>query len=171
MKRNLLFFAIAILTIGFYSCKNVANYPIDKPSADIKEDRLWGKWKFVEDTNKNNFYQVIDYSKHCPECRYHVQFWDRGGKNRTYEANVHFSMIGDNIFINVPYWEGEFQNKGYFFLRVLEMNNDFTKFTTATVQYPNMRDLKSSEEVRALIAKNLNNPKFYYDTVHFYKVQ
>jgi hypothetical protein len=153
----------------FLSCKSVSKYPIDEVSLNNLDDRIIGKWKFEEDTNKNNFYEVIPRKEPYKTDRYHVKFWDRGGKNPTYEANIHFSKIGNVTFINVPYWEGNFTHKGYFFLRILETNADFTRMTTTTVYDTTLWELTSQAAVRERITRNLNNPSYYYDTVHFYK--
>ena len=147
----------------------MAQYPIDAPSMENLEDGIRGKWKFEEDTNKNNFYEIIRGTPYA-EDRYHIMFWDRGGTNATYESNMHFSKIGTTLFINVPYFERGFTHKGYFFLKILNVNADFTKMTVATVHDTSLWDL-SEAEVRERITRNVNNPAYYFDTVHLYKVK
>jgi len=169
MKQYKILWAISLLAIISIGCKSVANYPISNYIATYQDSRIIGNWKFIEDTDKRNFYEVR--KAHIDTGGFHVKFWDRGGTNPTYEANMYFSKIGGSLFINVPYWEGHFNNQGYFFLRVLEVNADFTKMTTATLYDTTLRSLGSSTEVRERIAKNLNNPAYYYDTAHFYKVK
>jgi hypothetical protein len=166
---------LVVLTLLSSGCKNVAKFPIDDPSTSNLDDGLIGKWKFDEDTDKRNFYEV--YRKDAPydPLKYHVRFWNRGGTNPTYEANVYLSKIDGVRFINVPYWEdgGEgahFSHLGYFFLKILKVNADFTKMTTATVYDTTMWELNQSG-VKQRITRNLNNPAFYYDTVHFYKMK
>jgi len=147
----------------------VARYPIDDPSIENLNDGILGRWKFEEDTNKNNFYEIIRGAPYAVD-RYHILFWDRGGTNPTYESNMHFSKIGKARFINVPYFEGHFSHKGYFFLKILAVNADFTKMTAATVHDTTLWNLDKAG-VKQRIASNVNNPAYYYDTVHFYKVK
>ncbi|MCW3120571.1 MAG: hypothetical protein JWQ38_63 [Flavipsychrobacter sp.] len=163
-----------ITTILSTGCKSVAKFPIDAPSMGNLEDGLIGKWKFEEDTDKRNYYEVVRGGSYATD-KYHVFFWNRGGTNPTYEGNVHISKINGARFINVPYWENNgkdahFSNAGYFFLRILQVNTDFTKMTTATVHDTTMRALNQAE-LKQRITKNINNPVFYYDTVHFYKMK
>jgi len=73
----------------------MAKYPIDAPSMDNLNDGILGRWKFEEDTNKNNFYEIIRRKPYALD-KYHIKFWDRGGTNPSYEANMHFSKIGNN---------------------------------------------------------------------------
>ena len=162
---------VIVLIALMVGCKSIANYPIDAPSSANIDDRIIGKWKFLEDTDKRNFYDVEKTYQNFSPNEYHVKFWNRGGTNPTYEANIHFSRIGNSLFLNIPYWEGHFENMGYFFLKILDVNADYTKMTTATVYDTTLRSLKNSAEVRERITKNLNNPAFYNDTVHFYKVK
>ena len=168
MKKYLAYI-LAALFIFSIGCKSVARYPIDDPSTANLDDRILGRWKFEEDTNKNNFYEVIRRQPYAMD-RYHVKLWDRGGTNPTYEANMHFSKIGDARFINVPYFEKGFTHMGFFFLKILEVNADFTKMTTATVHDTTLWELNQAG-VKQRITRNVNNPSYYYDTVHFYKVQ
>jgi hypothetical protein len=163
MKTVLYILLVCLLAIG---CKNVANYPITEPSATATDARVTGKWQFEEDTNKNNYYEVYPAHSDYPHS-YHIRFWNRGGTNPTYESNLHFSDVNGVRFINVPYFgNGPLQ---YGFLKILESNSDFTKFTAAVVGDEKMEQIKSAEKLKAHIIKNINNPKFYSDTVHFFK--
>jgi len=175
MKNRLLLALAAVIALNLCSCKNVATYPISEPSEKCSENRIEGIWKFREDTNSNNFYEVYRRDSTWKKS-YHVRFWNRGGTNPTYEANIHFSKIGQTMFINVPYWEFDEEhdnysaNRGYGFLKILDHNETFDQMTVAPVNDSTMRYLKNSEEVRAYITKNLNNPAFYQTPKHFYKV-
>ena len=163
-------YLILALAIFSYGCKSVARFPLEDPLATSMEDRIIGKWKFLEDTDQRNFYEVAKASIGGPNS-YHVKFWNRGGTNPTYEANIFFSKLGNNRFINVPYWEGHFDHKGFFFLRILDVSADFSKMTTATVLDTTLWTLDGKEHVRERIMKNVANPAYYYDTIHFYKVK
>ncbi len=156
-----------------YGCSNISIYPISAPSEHVVEDRVIAKWKFLEDTNTHNFYEVYQAHVNYPN-QYHIRFWNRGGTNPTYESNGHFSKIDDEQFFNLPYFEPGtngtfFQNEGYIFLRLLDVNNEFDKITASVVGDTTMRQLRNSEEVLNYVKKNLNNPKFYSDTIHLIK--
>lgn len=166
MKKYIsIIFALSVIFIA--GCKSVANYPIDDPLAANADDRLIGKWKFREDTNKLNFYTI---RKSETPYKYHAQFWNRSGTNPTYEGSVYFSKIDNSLFLNIPCWEEEEEKMTYFFLKILAVNADYSQLTTATVFDTTMSTLKSKAEVRERIMKNLDNPEFYSDTVHFYKI-
>lgn len=167
--KKLLFILLLLPLFADGQVRNfVAQFPIDAPSMENLNDGIRGRWKFVEDTNKGNFYEVIR-GKPYAEDKYHLKFWDRGGKNPTYESNMHFSKIGNILFINVPYFEGDFSHQGFFFLRVLDINPDFTKMTAELVHDTNLWNLKQAE-VKQRISQNINNRAYYSDTLHFYKV-
>ncbi len=168
MKTQIINLISLLGVLLLFSCKNVSTFPISAPSAANVEDRLIGKWKFTEDTNKHNFYAVT--AGYTPNC-YHVKFWNRGGTNPTFEAEMHCSKIGSSMFINVPYWEDGFTNRGFIFLKVLNTNADFSTMTTAAVADTTMRRLKNSDAVKAYVTKHLNDPHFYRDTAHFFKVK
>jgi hypothetical protein len=168
MIRTILYVLSAIILLSL-GCKSVAKFPIDEPSMANLEDGLIGRWKFEEDTDKRNFYEIQRGDPYRSD-RYHIKFWNRGGTNPTYEWNIHVSKIDGIQFINVPYYrEGPRTHEGYLFLRILDANKDFTKMTTTTVYDTTMWELDQAE-VKERIRKNLNNPSFYYDTVHFYKI-
>lgn len=166
-----------LFSLIIFSCGTPSVYPIDNPSAKTKDNRIIGKWKYENDTNKANFYAI---SKSVDPYKYHVKFWNRGGTNPTYEANIYFSKIGKTKFINVPYWEKTSQtgddfkdwtNRGYFFLRILKINKDFTRITTATVNDEKIKAIKSKAELRRYLSKNINNPNICSDTASFYKLK
>ena len=161
---------LLLLLAGAAGVRNVvARFPIDEPSADNLHDGLVGKWKFEEDTNRNNFYEVIRKKPYALD-RYHLRFWDHGGTHPTYEANLHFSKVGNALFINMPYFEENFTRKGFFFLKVLDTNSGFTKITAAIVGDNTLWE-QSEAGVKQRIAKNMNNPSYFSDTIHLYKLQ
>lgn len=129
----------------------------------------------VEDTNKHNFYEI---TQSVEDDKYHVRFFNRGGTNPTYETNIFFSEIevagkSKVKFLNVPYWKktlGKWDNKGYFFVRVLESSDDFSSITTATVNDTELSHKGAESEVKEYVLENIDNPEMYSDTVHFYKV-
>lgn len=152
----------------YCSCDNISTYPISQPDASLDDDRLIGKWKFEEDTNKNNFYEV--YASDYPH-QYHVRFWNRGGTNPTYEANVYYSNVQGYRFLNIPYFSDPLEGHWYIFLRVLDINEDGSKMTGAVVGDETMRKLQSEKEVYGYVARNIDNRNFYLDTVHLFKVK
>ena len=169
----------AVIFLAFFAaCGTPSAFPVSEPTAATVDDRIVGKWKYVEDTNKLNFYEVYKARGAESKYEYHVRFWNRGGTNPTYEANIHLSSLKDHQFINVPFWEkvgdkgdhNDWQNRGYFFLKILEQNNDFTRITTATVKSTELLKVQSSAEARTFLLQNLNNPRVFSDTAHFYKV-
>lgn len=164
MKHYML---IVLAAVAFAGCRSFAKYPMAAPSADNMDDRLVGKWKLREDTNSNNFYEV--YKSSAEPNVYHIRFWDRGGKNPTYETELFVTKVGMETFLNVGYFEPDFVNTGYFFLRVLRADADFNQLTAATVADTTLRYLHSKEEVGERIAENVHRAAFYSDTVHLYK--
>lgn len=167
MNIRLLIPVFVILSV-YCSCDNISTYPISQPDASLDDDRLIGKWKFEEDTNKNNFYEV--YESAYPH-QYHVRFWNRGGTNPTYEGNVYYSKVQGDRFLNIPYFTNPLEGHWYIFLRILDINKDGSKMTGAVVGDENMLKLQSEKEAYNYIAENKNMPEFYLDTVHLFKVK
>ena len=56
--KNLLLSAVSVLVIYSSSCNSVAQFPINEPATDTFNKGFVGKWKFEEDSNKNNYYQI-----------------------------------------------------------------------------------------------------------------
>lgn len=168
--RNLLFILLLLPMMVDGQIKNgLAKYPIDEPSMENLNDWIIGRWKYTEDTNKNNFYEIIRRKPYQPD-RYHIKFWNRGGTNASYESSIHFSKVGESLFINVPSVEMSFTNRCFFFLRVLDINADYTEITAALVTDKTMMDL-DEHQVRIHIEDNMYDPAFYSDTVHLYKMK
>jgi len=57
-------------------------------------------------------------------------------------------------------------HNSYFFLKILDVNADLTKMAAATVH-----DTTLWKGVRQRITRNVSNPAYYFDTVHFYKIR
>lgn len=158
---------ILLLTIMLtVSCKNVANFPITPPGATATDDRIIGKWQFKEDTNASNYYEV--YSGYEANT-YHIRFWDRGGVNPSYESNLHFSDVKGIRFINIPYFE-EIGFMQYGFLKILDIDRDYTKITAAVVGDTTLSLITSQKALRKRIIKKMSNKNFYSDTIHLYKI-
>jgi hypothetical protein len=172
MKQAAFIFLMVVLTWCGWGCKSTATYPIDEPMAATMNNGILGKWKIEEDTDKRNYYLVEPGLHERAVDRYHIKFYNRGGTNRTYESELYYSLVKGQPFINIKYaeWGGDaFKNEGFFFLKVLEVNKDYSKLTLAMVADTTMGALKNSAEVKKRITTNLNNPKFYTDTVHLFK--
>ncbi len=158
--------ALSLLT----ACRNVARFPIAEPDKALLDDRITGRWKFHEDTNSRNFYEIIPRRQPYMLDRYHLKFWNRNGTNPTYEGNMHFSKIDGVLFANVPYFEDDFTHQGFIFLRILDINATYDEVTAAVVGDTTLWLLNSQAEVRERIQKNMNKPSFYSDTFNFYKM-
>lgn len=169
--------SIVLSIMLLYSCGTPSPFPLTLPSNAFAEDRIVGNWKMEEDTNTKNFYEVKQRDT-VDRFNYHVRFFNRGGSNPTYEANIFFSDVGNTKFINVPYWvdvdgPGDlmgWDNRGFFFVRIIDANDDYTRLTTATVNTATLKEFSNSILLKKYIEMNINNPDIYSDTVHFYKV-
>jgi hypothetical protein len=58
---------------------------------------------------------------------------------------MHFSKIGELWFINVPYFEKGFSRMGYFFLKVIDVNSDFTSITAVVYNDKTLWNLSQDE--------------------------
>jgi hypothetical protein len=164
MKYSFLF--SALVSLAFFSCKYTSTFPIDEPKKECMNDAIVGKWKLVEDTNGNNFYEI--YKSKFNPYSYHIRFWNRGGRNPTYEADAFFSCLESSSFLNVPYWEYDLdKNRGYFFLKILSISKDSAAVTM--VADDNLRVLPGKEAVRQRITANMSRPEYYIYNFHFYK--
>jgi len=106
---------------------------------------------------------------------YYLTRQENDGTNPHYfQWHSYLSKIGNVRFLNVAYRNVEKEAKdgtreeGYFFVKVIKLTQD--SLVTAIVADPTLRFLKNTSEVRSRIAKHLNNPYYYSDTLHFYKV-
>jgi len=172
--KNLLLIAFSALVVFLPCCKSVAWYPMDAPSAELMNDKVIGKWRVEEDTDKNNYFEVARSQR---DYMYDVTYWNMGGANPVYKTNLFFSKINNFLFLNVTCWKDEradsiyAQEAGYCFEKILKVDPEFTKMTMVTATDTSLAGLNSSLEVFNRVAKNLNVKSFYGDTVHFYKLK
>ena len=111
---------------------------------------------------------------------YYITRMDAHGKNPHYQQwSVFLSKVNNATFLNIPYRyvpskDGHFisgqTKQGFFFLRLIKINAAYDTITTAIISDTTLVHLTSSKEVRNRVEKNVNNPAFYSDTLHFYKV-
>lgn len=168
------FLQIFLFSVIFFSCKNVARYPMDEPMSDLVNDKILGKWQAEEDTDKSN---IIIITKSSDSFKYDLKYWEHGGTNPTYESQIFFSKINDALFLNVACWDDVrndkvyYQKVGYMFFKVVYATPDFSKLALTNVADTSLQSTHSTLEVFNKIARNLNNKAYYEDTIHFYKVQ
>ena len=55
-------------------------------------------------------------------------------------------------------------------MRLININAARDSITTAVVADTTLKSLGSEKQIRRRIAENIDNPVFYSDMVHFYKV-
>ena len=140
--------------------------------AIVKVDtNLIGIWKMAEDTDAHNYFVIEKYNDY----QYAVTYMNRGGSNRTYENfAAFFSEIGSTKFFNVGYnyydKQTETSDVGYFFLKVINIDQRGFDMTLALVSDTTMKKISSQKGVRERIAKNLNNLSFYDKHIHFHKI-
>ena len=173
MKRLFfLFCSVVLITAPMIGCKSYSRFPIDEHTIVRVDTNLIGIWKMKEDTDKHNYF-VIERRN---DYEYAVTYMNKGGSNRTYENfPAYFSEISNSRFFNVGYrnydWESHKDiEEGYFFLKVIDIDQRGFNMTLALVSDTTMKYITSSKEVRERITKNLNNPNFYDKPVHFHKI-
>jgi len=187
MRKAALYCLIMAAAAG---CKSIAKYPIDAKPAVAVDTALLGSWTAAEDTDQANHIVIQNFWDAHPSGEgvnqvdkkygYYLSYMHMHGQYATYHHFESFqSKVGSAMFFNLPYRNEVTDKKtgastgdvvrGYFFVRILSMNAAHTEMVTAMVADTTMTKLKSSKEVRAYITKNLNNPKFYSDTLHFRK--
>ena len=177
-------YCISILLITLIAgCKSYSKYTIDDRPLIKIDTSLFGTWKAREDTDTKNFILIQNFydvahkykemhSDSSDEVKnkdfdYYITYFDRNGRNPHYQQwTVFLSKINSAIFLNSNYRYEE--TYGYFFIRLIKIVHD--TITTSIVADTTLKYLTSSKEVRNRIAKNINNPGFYSDTLHFYKV-
>jgi len=131
----------------------------------------------IRATYGNNY----PYYNEIKNCSYFITDMDMHGQRRYYQQFYGFlSGIGASMFLNETYnyvpkgADGNYRSndgvKGYFFIRLLKVNAKHDRITTAIVADTTLKYLRNSAEVRSRIEKNINNPAFYSDTLHWYKV-
>jgi hypothetical protein len=188
MKRLFQLVSILLFTLFMVCCKSYSKYTIDEKPLIKIDTGLLGIWRAIEDTDKANFilvqnnydvkHRLADYNP--DDYSYYITYMDRHGKNPHFQQFATFISEIENIkFLNVlyhytPYVDHHFiENEsasGYFFVRLIDLSADHRKITTAIIADTTLKDITSSKEVKTRIMKNINNPTFYSDTLHFYKV-
>ena len=196
MVKNFYCCIVIMFIFWMVGCKSYSKYTIDsKPSIKI-DTGLLGIWKAVEDTDKANFIliQNLDDAEYKIEEKwrkknksyetrdydYYLTYMHQHGSHPHYRQFTAFlSTVNKSKFLNVayyytPYVKGHPINnqseEGYFFVRLVHLSRKYDTLVTAIVADTTLKYLKSSAEVRERITKNVNNPAFYSDTLHFYKV-
>lgn len=174
---------LAVLSFSFVVCKAqqdllweqtmlnkyCAKFSLDEPHIPADTD-LIAIWKMQEDVDEHNYFVVERYKYD----QFVFTYMNRGGSNRTYEnGGAFFSKIGNvpsvaTDFINVGCYNRETNSMGYFFLKA-EVGNRGWDITLSLVADTTLKDITSREALRERFARNLNNPHFYKQPVHFHK--
>ena len=147
--------------------KVYAKYALDEKPAIAADTDLIGIWKMKEDEDSHNYFVIERYEPN----KYAFTYMNHEGANRTFENDgAFFSKIDNTEFINVHYSNWWNEDRGYFFLKVIERNPSGFEMTVALVADTTLKDLPDRAAVRARIIKNLNNPDYYKKPVHFHKI-
>lgn len=156
---------LAIATFSFFNYASPyieSAYPIDeKPMIDL-DTSFYGKYYLAENPEKTDHFTI---EKGYSERNYHLVFWTRGGDHPQYESDSYISKIGDAQFINIK--GGDFRDKEIYLLVRLMPDKRHHFINAPVVSDERLSKMKSSAEVRAYIAKNIDNPALYKDTLHF----
>jgi len=165
--KSIFRYSIALLFIVLaFGCNRVSKYPIDDPARVRIDNTLLGKWVMKEDTLKTNYFLVTKKD----DFKYNITYMNKGGTNRRYENFEAFiSKVGSARFLNIQYYHESVQ--GYFFVKLVDINEDGDEVTTAEVADSTMMEITKPAEVRARMARNVNNPDFFADTAHFFKIK
>lgn len=166
MKVNLLYVIVILLISAALSCNRISKYPIDDPARIKIDNTLLGKWVMKEDTSKTNYFIV----KKKDDFKYGVTYMNEGGTHVQYDDfTVFLSKVNNSRFLNVQYYYQSVQ--GYFFLKIIDINEAGDEITTCTVADSTLSELTKPSEVKGKIARNINNPDFFSDTAHFIRVK
>jgi hypothetical protein len=161
---------------------NHFDYFIVQDASDkINEYNKWvAKNTKEHPTSGTEYLEVYKSYKKKQDYWYYITRMDKNGLNNTYENfGAFISNIRGATFLSIPYrYFPPFYDpsseapevSGYFFVRILNMNEYHNTMTIAVVGDKTMKDLNSSAEVRKRISQNLNSPSFYSDTLHLFKV-
>lgn len=171
MKKYSRIIVIILLAAFSAGCKSYSRFPLE-PRGSVRVDtNLIGIWKMQEDTDVHNFFVIERYNDYT----YAASYMNEGGDNRIYENwRVFMSEVNGVKFLNVPYdnfdWEkGESREKGWFFMKVTDIDKGGFNITLSPVTDSTLSRLTSSKEVHDRIATNLNNPAYFGKPVHFRK--
>ncbi len=138
----------------------------------------------AEITDKEAEFQG-SYSKFTTENNsvYYISYFDRHGKSMEdfNQWSAFYSKVKDALFLNIPYryipkdsigqfLPSSFQKEGFFFVKIININPTYDTITTAIVADTTLKYFHSSEFVRRAVEQHADDPTFYSDTLHFYKV-
>ncbi len=162
----LLLLAFAFPVISGNGIKNVSMYPLGDMYKVRIDDHLQGIWKLREDTDKNNYFILEKQDDYT----YSITYMDHGGDNRGLEhGRAFFSEIGGTKFLNVTNWNSH-NVPGYIFLKIKEISAPRSwDMTACLVTDTTLDKFAGNAELQALVEKNLNNPAFYGQDLHFRK--
>lgn len=153
---------------------NRYDYFIIQTADDLFRD--YGQWlsqTYKESANSTDeFVERFKKMRAEREYKYFITRMDKDGLNKHYEHfGAYPSKVGRATFINIPYVNSDnMDEQGFFFVRVLDVKHNNYLMTIAVVGDKSLRYMKSSAAVRKHIAKNVNNPYFYSDTLHLVRV-
>lgn len=150
------FFQSGISTVSPYTINDKEKVRID--------DHMQGIWKFAEDTDSHNYFIVEkdgDYG-------YCITYMNRSGNNRGLEHNgLYFGEVNNVKFLTLYNWDQG--HHGYVLLKIKSVGRGSWDVVASLVTDPSITKVKSSAALRALLAKNLDNPSFYGKDLHFRK--
>jgi hypothetical protein len=133
--------------------------------ANILGDESSGEGQY-KDYKKFNYY-ITEADNSAAQTKY-MQWTGFVSKvNGATFMNLSESYIQNNEGLDLE--SGTNQDK-YYFLRILSINEGRNIIKAVAVQDSTLKYMKNTTQVRNYIARNLNNPTFYGDTVHFYKI-
>lgn len=179
MKNGCVLFTALLMVVS--GCKGYSTHAIDENALNKIDTNLLGIWRVAEDTDRRNFiyvernYDVHHFSRdygtrkfkqyeHC----YYLTYMNRHGKNARYEQWLAFtSDINGTRFMNITYRN---DGEGFFFVRFIKRSANRDTITTCMVADTNLRYLPDSKAVRKKITGSINDPVFYSDTMHIYKI-
>jgi len=163
--KALTFLGLFLLAATFLTSCELSPYAIDDHAVINADARLLGKWKQKEKAKESDLYTLIKKD----EFHYTVKVKEHGNHHRNLKYDAYLSDVNDVRFLNILYKDDS--TSGYLLLRILDINPAANLITATPVADSTMQFATSSAAVREKIRTNLNNPKFYGDTVHFYKVK
>jgi hypothetical protein len=181
-------------------CKSASLLTIDARPVVEADSSLLGRWRAVGDTARADYILVQSYSDHyeqfrkqfaaygdeqrikqefdkvCPDYDEHknyVYFITRqvmdGQNPHIMQWPATLSRVKENRFLNLMYWN-ENAKACYFFIRILSVNSRHDTCAIAGVSDKALKAAGRPKGIRGKIAKNINTPGFYADTLQLYKV-
>jgi hypothetical protein len=168
MKYLLTLAIVLFATIPMQSKTSIGHackFKLDEKAKVRIDDHMQGIWKMAEDTDFHNYFVLEKDGAY----EYELTYMNKSGDNRGLEhGTVYFSVINHVKFLMVPDWD--FDNRGYIYLRIDSVSSPRSWEVVATVVTDaRLSNVKSSAELHTLFEKNLNNPAFYGQKIHFRK--